>query len=287
MQTKASVNRKIIAMFPRSISKKFTFIASLVLLGSITEDASATSFTFTALSSVSLNQSYWNSVDISHLGALGGGYSLAFDGNASGQIVGESSISSVTKYTHATLWENGNIVNLGTLGGNYSQATGINDNNQIVGYSTLTGDNAYHATLWENGNVVDLGTFGGTYSQAMDLNNLKQIVGYSFDANEKQHASVWSNGFVIDLNTLSILSGTGWVLENAFEIDGNGQIIGTGWFNGSRQYWQLTPDSADAWNLSEDVTVPPSAVPLPATLPLMLSGLGVLGFVSRRRRETV
>lgn len=40
-------------------------------------------------------------------------------------------------------------------------------------------------------------------------------------------------------------------------------------------------------NVSVDSVSQPSAVPLPAALPLMLSGLGVLGFAARRRKKTV
>lgn len=40
-------------------------------------------------------------------------------------------------------------------------------------------------------------------------------------------------------------------------------------------------------NVSVDSVKPPSAVPLPAALPLMLSALGVLGFASRRRKEAL
>lgn len=39
-------------------------------------------------------------------------------------------------------------------------------------------------------------------------------------------------------------------------------------------------------NVSVDSVSQPSAVPVPAALPLMLTGLGVLGFVARRRKET-
>lgn len=51
------------------------------------------------------------------------------------------------------------------------------------------------------------------------------------------------------------------------------------------------PDPFDqtfgAGSLEVTINDAPSAVPLPAALPLMLSGLGVLGFASRRRKDSV
>ena len=113
------------------------------------------------------------------LGTLGGDWSFAHDLNNSGQVVGESRISSGE--IHAFLWraETG-MIDLGTLGGNESQARGINDRGQVIGISRIeTGE--WRAFLWTSkSGMVNLGSFGGE-TFANDINDQGVVVGYSVD----------------------------------------------------------------------------------------------------------
>jgi probable HAF family extracellular repeat protein len=76
------------------------------------------------------------------LGTLARNYSIAYDVNNNGQIVG---VSSAPGGYHAFLYSGGTMTDLGTLGGKLRAARGINDDCQIVGISFTSGghDNAF------------------------------------------------------------------------------------------------------------------------------------------------
>ena len=223
-----------------------------------------------SLVSLSANADYTFSL----LSTFGGSYSTASSINSSGQVVGYSSQYGITR---ATLWSNETITYLGAIGSPYNSASSsaaysINSSGQIVGYSSTRFSS--HATLWSNGTITDLGTLTGDYySAATAINSSGQVVGNSHPKFGSNRAVLWSNGTAIDLNSLLNPSdaAAGWILTDANAINDDGWIVG----NASNS---LLGISSQAFLLS---TV--AAVPELNTNLMLLMGLGVFGFIARRK----
>ena len=207
---------------------------------------------------------------------IGGQGSLASGINNSGQVVGWSSTSGNNVTLHAIIWDGTALhtpTDLGTLGGSHSFATGINDSGQVVGYSSISGNFfPFHAAIWNGTTPTDLGTLGGGFSVAFGINNAGQVVGYSTITIDRPetHATIWNGTTPTDLNNfLSVSDVAHWVLETAHGINDSGWIIGSAYslVSGERHAFLLTP------------------VPEPETYALFMAGLGLMGFIARRRKN--
>jgi len=210
------------------------------------------------------------------IGTLGGSESIAYSINDSGQVAG-----SYYKYggDHAFITgPNGvGMADIGTLGGSESIAYSINDSGQVVGYSLMPGDTGVHAFVTgPNGvGMTDLGALGGRISYAYNINDSGQVVGYAYTLGDyRPHAFLYSNGTMLDLSVLPVVT-SGWSELNPYAINNNGQIVGAGYrLDGRPEAFLLSFDPSD---------IPPS-IPESQTYTMLLAGLGVLGFMARRRR---
>jgi probable HAF family extracellular repeat protein len=218
--------------------------------------------------------------DLGNLGATSG-ESWAFGINASGQVVGASTLNGSTD-GHAFLYSHGVMTDLGTLGGTNSYATGINDSGQVVGSASLL-NGSTSAFLYYDGTMTPLGTLGGPNSYANGINAGGEVVGYSDTASGTSRAFLYSGGILSELGTLGgpnsgassinaggqvvgssdTTSGTshaflysggimsdlnsllpansGWDLISASGINDAGQIVGSGTYNGQYRAFLLTP----------------------------------------------
>lgn len=218
----------------------------------------------------------WDGTTATDLGTLGGANSAAYSINKTGQIAGFASTLGDAA-VHATVWNGTTTTDLGTLGGSRSEARAINDAGHVVGYSYLAGDVVGHATLWNGTTITDLGTLGGNNSYGYAINNAGQVVGVSSVIGDLYpHATLWNGTTAIDLNSLldaSYLS-AGWVLTSANDINDSGWIVGNAYSSVRQEYHGFMLSMA-----------PVAAVPEPATYTMMLAGLGLMGAISRRRKE--
>jgi probable HAF family extracellular repeat protein len=177
------------------------------------------------------------------LGTLGSKYSVGYDINASGQVVGDSFISD-TGIRHAFRYDGtpgfgGVMRDLGTLGPRDSFAYGINSAGQVTG-AFEANDLLFHAhafvysgTPGSGGAMLDLGTLpGGTGSIGRSINSAGHIVGEAtgFPA-FAFHAFLYkgtpgAGGTMVDLGTL------GGSNSAAEDINDAGQIAGFSYMPG-------------------------------------------------------
>jgi probable HAF family extracellular repeat protein len=167
----------------------------------------------------------------------GGVYSVAFDVNNAGVIVGGSGmLSTSTKpVVHAVLWRGNTPQDLGTLGdrGN-SIAYAVNNHDDVVGVSDLGSQETVF--FYTSGKMSDLGIRGHAFA----INDQRQIVGtVAPEERGRPHGFLWENGTLIDINTL--IPADTYRIEAAYRINNRGQILCTGFGNGPMHALLLNP----------------------------------------------
>lgn len=185
---------------------------------------------------------WWKSGVLHDLGTIGGSQSRALAINQQGDIVGLAEVAGDDEW-HAFLGKPGSpLYDLGTLGGPASHAFDVNELVHVCGWSMIQSNNpASRGFLWADGIMKSLGTLGGIYSAAFGLNDHDQVVGASTREDEVQVAFLWSNDQMVELDSL-LPPGTGWLLKAAWDIDGNGAIVGEGVRpDGASRAFLLTP----------------------------------------------
>lgn len=184
--------------------------------------------------------------------------------NDTGQVVGSTSTDDGDDHAFITDPDGMGMRDLGTLSGDdgfdESFALGINNGGQVVGRSHTTVGYVHAFITGPDGmGMRDLGTLGGNESFANDINDAGQVVGGSGTATGTSTGIdlafiTGPDGMgMMNLNSLVDLP-EGWILTEARGINNNGQVIAIG------------------------------IIPEPEIYALMLIGLGLVGFMARRRK---
>lgn len=194
------------------------------------------------------------------------GHSMGTAINDHGVIVGTRTVDEAGGAPwEAFIYSGGQATALPGLGGNHTAPERINNVGQIAG-SGLTAAGDPHAFLHSGGVTTDLGTFGGSSSFASDLNDAGWVVGVADGARGQDIAFLYAEGQMHRLRDLLAPGDREWRISGADAITDDGRILARA-INGQGEFSYLLL----------------SPVPEPATLALMLAGLGVVALTARRR----
>jgi probable HAF family extracellular repeat protein len=177
-------------------------------------------------------------------------YSIAQSINNAREVTGWANIPNA----HAYIYKDGVMTDIGTLGGTYSFGYAINNNTEVVGASPIADNGRRRAFIYSDGLMTNLGVLDGCESWAYGINDSGEVVGqvltFQDNPNGEMRAFIHRDGVMTYLDNL-VPPGSGWKLRNAFAINNNGWIVGTG----------HNPDGqGNAFLLvAEPVTTPPVA----------------------------
>ncbi len=203
--------------------------------------------------------SYWSTV--SHI-------------NDSGYAVGGIGTAGYGSY-QAAFWQPGSYSTPTVNGMFNSFATSINNKNQVIGwgngYSNLAAIYYSSPSAPEQDTGVYFGG-NGNWSSASAINDLGTFIGLSYVTNGARHSFISYGGETYDLTSFF-----GFQVEdsNSNQLNQGNMMVGTIQTEWGFQAAILVPDSVPA------IT---AAVPEPETYALMLAGLGLVGFMARRRK---
>ncbi|WP_097106213.1 HAF repeat-containing PEP-CTERM protein [Nitrosomonas ureae] len=168
----------------------------------------------------------------------------------------------------------------------------VNNSGQVIGNNMVNVDRDYESAFVTGPDgigITDLGTLGGRFSYSYDINDSGEVVGYSTTATGDRHSFLFSHGGMTDLSLLDIVVEAGLRDIFVLDINDNGQMVGYG-INEYRQteYFILsyTPDTIfTPQSIFIPSSLPPPPIPEPETYAMLLAGLGLIGYMVRRRNK--
>jgi probable HAF family extracellular repeat protein len=171
----------------------------------------------------------WQRGVMQDLGTLGGTGSGTYAINERGQVVGLSTINSISNpgtgmpTIDPFFWDGHKMVDIGSLGGTYGVAYAVNNRGQVTGVSHVS-DESQHAFFWpgRDGKIVDLGTLGGTRSEAKAINDKGDVTGAArLPGDTGPHAVLWRNGGIVDLGVIP-----GDLCAEGMSLNSRPQVVG-------------------------------------------------------------
>lgn len=216
---------------------------------------------------------FYSGGTFTNIGVLPGDGISAARGIAPNGDVLAVSIGSPGLAYHPVLFSNGTLTPVAGSTGLSSEVSGINSKGQVVGSEFIVkGSGVGEAVLFSGGQAQLLGFLPGSgvsESFANAVNDSGVIVGGNLNSIYARAFVDYSGTGLVDLNSL-LVNGSGWVLEDASAVNNEGQIAGSGLYQGRNEAFLLTP-----------VTTPEPNSPALAAL-----GLAILsGFLGLARHQ--